>query len=280
MYFHEHTCSEPAENLAWDEALLEGVESLKGVDALNDAGGSTVAEIVKRVESGTSHEVLRVWEMPRACVVVGRASRLDLEVFVERCNQDDVPILRRMSGGSSIVAGPGCLMYSVLLSLEARPACRQVDVAHRTVMERTKEAVQNVLNLYRIEGDVAIEGICDLTWNGFKISGNALRVKRHWLMYHGTILLTMPLEWIGRYLRIPPRQPEYRGGRTHERFVTSLCSEVERFPNLKQEISRELAVAWEATRVWTEHPLSDSIAELARGWMDRRYLHTQWHSDR
>ena len=256
MYFHEHTCSELAENLAWDEALLEGSES------------------------GSGREVLRVWEMPRPCVVVGRASRIDQEVFVEQCNQDDIPIFRRMSGGSSIVAGPGCLMYSVLLSLEERPACRQVDAAHKTVMERTKEAVQSVLNRYRIEGDVAIEGICDLTWNGFKISGNALRVKRHWLMYHGTILLTMPLEWIGKYLRIPPRQPEYRGGRTHERFVTSLGSEAERYPNFKQELSRELGNAWDGTLPWSMHPLSGSIAELAGGWMDRRYRQASWHADR
>jgi len=256
MYFHEHTCSEPAENLAWDEALLEGSES------------------------GSGREVLRVWEMPRPCVVVGRASRIEQEVFVELCNQDDVPILRRMSGGSSIVAGPGCLMYSVLLSLEQRPECRQVDAAHRTVMDRTREAVQCTLNRYRIEGDVAVEGICDLTWNGFKISGNALRVKRHWLMYHGTILLTMPLQWISKYLRIPPRQPEYRGGRTHERFVTSLGLEVERFPSFEQELSRQLATAWDATLPWTEHSLSDSIAELAKEWMDRRYRHAQWHADR
>jgi lipoate-protein ligase A len=171
-------------------------------------------------------------------------------------------------------------MYSVLLSLEQRPECRQVDAAHRTVMERTREAVQCALNRYRIEGNVAVEGICDLTWNGFKISGNALRVKRHWLIYHGTILLTMPLQWISKYLRIPPRQPEYRGGRTHERFVTSLGSEVERFPSFEQELSRQLATAWDATLPWPEHSLSDSIAGLAEGWMNRRYRHAQWHADR
>lgn len=260
MHFHEHTCSEPAENLAWDEALLEGAEQHMGS------------------ESGAVREVLRVWEMPRACVVVGRASRLDQEVFVERCVEDNVPVLRRMSGGSSIVAGPGCLMYSVLLSLELRPECRHVDAAHRTVMGRTKDAVKNIFHGYRIAGDVAIEGICDLTWNGSKISGNALRVKRHWLMYHGTILLTMPLEWIPRYLRIPPRQPEYRAGRTHEQFVTSLRSQVEQFPNLTMELSRALARAWDAERLWSEHPLARSVEDLARHWMEHRYSDAAWHA--
>jgi lipoate---protein ligase len=256
MHFYEHTCETPVENLAWDEAVLEGAEQFSG------------------------REVLRVWEMPRACVIVGRASRVDDEVFVERCSLDDVPIFRRMSGGSAIVAGPGCLMYSVLLSLEARPECRNVDAAHRTVMERTREAVQSALQHHRIDGQIAVEGICDLTWNGSKISGNALRVKRHWLMYHGTILLTMPLVWIERYLKIPPRQPEYRAGREHERFVTSLGAVIDRYPAFQAELVRELALVWDTKLSWADHPLADSIASLAKEWMGRRYSDAAWHSGR
>jgi lipoate-protein ligase A len=266
MHFHEHTCEELAENLAWDEALLEGSEEWQGSES---SEGAIVG-----------NEVLRVWEMPRPCVIVGRASRLDSEVFVDRCSQDNVPVFRRMSGGSSIVAGPGCLMYSVLLSLEKRPECRHLDVAHRTVMERTRSAVQRALERFAIEGDIAIKGICDLTWNGFKISGNALRVKRHWLMYHGTILLTMPLEWIERYLRIPPRQPEYRAGRAHDRFVTSLRSAVEPFPNFQSELVREMSHAWDALQPWSEHPLAASVPSLAKEWMEKRYGDPAWHAGR
>ncbi|MFN6161353.1 MAG: biotin/lipoate A/B protein ligase family protein [Planctomycetota bacterium] len=256
MYFHEHTCDTPVENLAWDEAVLEGAEQMEGSEAL------------------------RVWEMPRACVVVGRASRVDDEVFVERCSRDNVPILRRMSGGSAIVAGPGCLMYSALLSLEERPECRNVDAAHRTVMERTRRGVESTLRRHGIEGTIAVEGICDLTWNGFKISGNALRVKRHWLMYHGTILLTMPLEWISQYLKVPPRQPAYREGRAHDRFVTSLRPAVEDVPTFQSDLAKELANAWDARLAWIEHPLASKTAELARDWMERRYADPAWHGER
>jgi lipoate-protein ligase A len=256
MYFHEHTCDTPVENLAWDEAVLEGAEQMEGSEAL------------------------RVWEMPRACVVVGRASRVDDEVFVERCSRDNVPILRRMSGGSAIVAGPGCLMYSALLSLEERPECRNVDAAHRTVMERTREAVQSALQHHRIDGQIAVEGICDLTWNGSKISGNALRVKRHWLMYHGTILLSMPLEWISQYLKNPPRQPEYRERRPHDRFVTNLRLTVEQVPTFKADLAQELAHAWDARLAWADHPLASSTTALTREWLDRRYSDPAWHGQR
>jgi len=71
-------------------------------------------------------EVLRLWEMPSRCVVLGRASKWAEEANAIACERDSVPILRRVSGGASIVAGPGCLMYSVLLSYQIRPSVLSV----------------------------------------------------------------------------------------------------------------------------------------------------------
>jgi len=92
------TLESPAENLALDEALLE------------------------RAECGTKPlEMLRLWESPQPFVVLGRASRVADEVDQEKCRQLGLPILRRPSGGASVLAGPGCLMYAVILSYQRHP---------------------------------------------------------------------------------------------------------------------------------------------------------------
>src|SRR5271163_1030419 len=87
-----------AENLALDEALLEEAEA-----------------------AGAASETLRLWEPAESTVVVGRGSQIAREVDATACRQDGVPILRRASGGGAIVAGRGCLMYAVVLSLGQRP---------------------------------------------------------------------------------------------------------------------------------------------------------------
>ncbi|MCY2973708.1 MAG: lipoate--protein ligase family protein [Planctomycetota bacterium] len=188
--------SDPQAILKWEESLIHGNPSSQTAGEELDEGFST-------------------WEFDRICVVLGRGSKTS-EANLELCVEDRVPIVRRCSGGASIVAGPGCLMYSVILSLDKRPDLRSIDAAHRFVMDRIRLAT------WRLDFRVTLQGICDLTIEDRKFSGNALRYTRDWLLYHGTILYRFPIESISRYLATPPRQPAYRSGRSHADFLTNL----------------------------------------------------------
>ena len=177
--------SSPA-NLALDEALIEEAES-----------------------GGLDEDVLRLWEANRSAVIIGRSSRVDQEVEVDFCRENDIPILRRCSGGAAVVIGPGCLMYAVVLGYNRFPQLRMVDAAHKFVLEKVVTAVR------RLNPQAALQGISDLTVDRRKFSGNSLRCKRDHLLYHGTLLCQFPLQLISNCLRTPPRQPEYRDGRPH-----------------------------------------------------------------
>jgi lipoate-protein ligase A len=267
MYFLDQSFSTPHENLAWDEALIETADEIasESTSDASDWGGL---------------EVLRVWQMPQPCVIVGRSSRVLEEVHVDRCEADGIPVLRRMSGGATIVAGPGCWMYSVLLSLDARPECRSLDAAHRLVMERVHTGLAIALSNCNVHVPIAIQGICDLTVHDRKISGNSLRVKRHWLMYHGTLLIDMPLEWISRYLATPPKQPEYREGRAHNEFVANLSDVVAECESFPSKLKLGLAESWGCHADWANHPWRSKMPEAIAGWMSRRYLDPAWHRSR
>ena len=149
-------------------------------------------------------------------VVVGSSSRLTDEVHLEVCAARGVPVLRRPSGGAAIVTGPGCLMYSLVLSYHQRPKLRSIDQAHRFVLETIAAAIgRNVPDVHRA-------GISDLVHHERKFSGNSLRCKRGHLLYHGTLLHHFPLEKISELLKQPPREPEYREHRGHDGFVVNL----------------------------------------------------------
>jgi len=195
MKLLELTLPTPAENLALDEALLETAEA-----------------------AGRGGQALRLWESPTPMVVVGRASQIEAEVDVAACRELGVPIFRRHSGGAAVVAGPGCLMYAVVLSYQKRPHLRMIDDAHRFVLETLGAGLR------KLERRLQRSGISDLTLDGrMKISGNSLRCCRTHLLYHGTLLYDFPLELIGRCLKQPPRQPDYRARRTHGEFVANLA---------------------------------------------------------
>lgn len=179
-----------ADNLALDEAMLESVS----------AEGDT----------------FRLWEVQRPSVVLGRASRIDMEVEEEFCRQNDVPIVRRCSGGLSVVVMKGCLLYSVVLRLAEHPDLRVIDRAHAYVLDRVARAIRT------LDVPVVRDGTSDLTLHGQKFSGNSLRCKQDGILYHGTLLVDAPLELIARCLKMPPRQPEYRRARSHDDFLVNL----------------------------------------------------------
>lgn len=254
------TRKNPVANLAFDEAMIERAEN-------------------QSENRESSEELLRLWEMPTPCVILGRSSKWDIEVNHSNCEREEIPIFRRMSGGATVVVGPGCLMYSVLLSYDRRPAMRMLDVAHAEVMRRVRDASQETLNEFDLPGEIDLQGTCDLTICDRKFSGNALRCKRNWMLYHGTILVSMPLDWIGQFLLEPSRQPEYRGKRNHLDFVTTLlpadskCSPVE----FRQVLEQQIAIQWGAYGVEGEPSLIGEIEALEEQLMEARYSKDQWH---
>ncbi len=229
----------PEENLALDEALLDEAD-----------------------EHPDDLETLRFWEMPSLCVILGRSSFVNQEVFLERAELDHVHVLRRATGGSTVLAGQGCLMYSLILSLRKRPHLRMIDAAHDEVIGRLRRAIMALLPA------TTSEGICDLTLAGKKFSGNALRIKRNSILYHGTILYDMPIDQIGVYLREPPRQPTYREKRHHNEFVTCVAINPD---SARTEIARQ----WQATSERTSIP-TDIMNRLIKS----RYSQKCWHLSR
>lgn len=213
---------EPYSAMGWapDAPAGETVAPLRRLDLSLDRPEADLAldeALLVEAEAATDPaETLRLWAFDSPVVVIGRGSKVAVEVNQPFCQTARIPVLRRCSGGAAIVAGPGCLMYSVVLSLMRRPELRRVDAAHAWVMTRLSAALRHQVP------DVSWQGTCDLTFAGRKFSGNSLRIARDHLLYHGTILHAADLDRIARCLLTPPRQPDYRGGRPHAEFITNV----------------------------------------------------------
>lgn len=228
MRWLDLTFPAPAENLACDEALLD------------------------LCESGFADEVLRFWESMTHVVVVGYGNKVASEVDVAACRADGIPVLRRCSGGGTVLQGPGCLNYSLVLRIDAHHELENITSANCHIMKRNAAALSKVLGK-----TASVEGFTDLTLDGRKFSGNAQRRKRTHLLFHGTFLLDFDLQLIERYLRAPSRQPDYRRDRSHLDFLRSLGLS-------REEIKRAFRSEWNATEALPnlpEEPLKKLVAE-------------------
>lgn len=234
MQLLDLSLAEPQPNLALDEALLEVADSIEGF------------------------ELLRLWQFEQPAVIVGRATKVRDEVDREFCESQSIPILRRCSGGTSVTVGPGCLMYSLTLNTSKRPELKNLDQVHKFVMLSIRDALSSAL-------EVEFQGTCDLTWRNRKFSGNSVRISRQAVLYHGTLLFDFPLELIHQTLESPPRQPDYRRGRSHDDFVTNL-------PITESELRAALCNAFGASERLLDWPEARTI-ELT----EQRYSQTEWN---
>jgi lipoate---protein ligase len=204
------TLPTPAANLACDEALLDACEE--------QAGG----------------EVLRFWEPHHYFVVVGYSNHVALEVNEEACRREKWDVYRRCSGGGTVLQGPGCLNYSLILKLDENDALQNITAANCHIMGRHRDALTALLGR-----PVRVQGHTDLALDELKFSGNAQRRKRHALVFHGTFLLHFDLSLMEKFLPMPSRQPEYRQGRPHGQFLMNLPVPVDAVKNA-------LCQAWSA----------------------------------
>ncbi|KAA1261057.1 Lipoate-protein ligase LplJ [Rubripirellula obstinata] len=212
-----------------------------------------------QAEEAGSAERLRIWEFDQPTIVLGRSSKVDDEVDRQRCEANGISIQRRSSGGATVMGGPGCMMYSVLLSFQQHPGLQKIDQAHLYVMNRVLAAVQNQVP------DAVHQGICDLTWQNRKFSGNSLRIARQHLLYHGTVLYDFDLDLLASCLDFAPRQPDYRQSRSHDSFVTN----VELDPTVLASDLREQFLAIDAVSI-------DDYFDRASKLQSERYDLDSW----
>ncbi|MEM9701268.1 MAG: lipoate--protein ligase family protein [Planctomycetota bacterium] len=201
--FFEATRPDPREDLALDEALLRQTD---------EEGGPGV---------------LRLWERPDHCVVLGRANRLAKNVNGVACDAAGVPILRRSSGGGTVLLGPGALCWSLVLPVgpggpgRAEGVPNDVGGVTAAIMHRLAET------LGKQAPGIGVDGTSDLTiasqtGSRLKIGGNAQRWLKRAMLHHGTLLYDFDLPAIRRFLTAPERQPDYRADRAHGAFVANL----------------------------------------------------------
>jgi len=229
------------ENLALDEALLEAAH-----------------------EGGLARAVVRTWMATAPTVVLGSSSRVADEVDPDACAAAGARLVRRPSGGLTVVLGPGCLMWSVITPHpQGSPG---LEAIHAAMLEPLAAALRAAGRAVRRRGtsDLAVaDGQADR-----KVSGNALRVKRHGVLYHGTLLDALDLDLVARMLRHPPQEPAYRAGRSHAGFIANL--ELGR-PRLEAAVKEAFQVREGATGIIDQWP-HDRVRQLVA----ERYASGAW----
>jgi lipoate-protein ligase A len=160
---------------------------------------------------------LRLYEPSRTEAVLGAAGKAERDLKLAALAADGVPVQRRRGGGGAVVLSPGQVVLALVT--EVASAFRNLEYA-RAINEWFIEALA-ALGV----GGVEHRGITDLALRGRKVLGTSIYRSRLVLFYQASLLVSNDVSLFGRYLEQPRAEPDYRQGRDHAAFCTTLRAE-------------------------------------------------------
>ena len=145
---------------------------------------------------GEDQAILYLWRN-RKTVVIGKNQNCWKECNVNALEKDGGFLARRLSGGGAVYHDEGNLNFTFCVSKKNYNLDKQLEVILRAV------------NLLGIDGKKT--GRNDLTVDGKKFSGNAFYNSGDKCYHHGTILLNVKTEDMGKYLNVDKSKLSSKG---------------------------------------------------------------------
>ncbi len=149
-------------------------------------------------------------------IVIGPSCKPELELNLKNCIADSVPIQKRRGGGGTVILAPGVV---VTIVVGERKNCESA----LDIFDKIHNAM---IALLENEGICSIEkkGISDLAIKNRKVLGSSLYMGSSPFCYYyqSSLLVSADISLMNRYLEHPPKEPDYRKGRGHDEFCTTL----------------------------------------------------------
>ncbi len=146
------------------------------------------------------------WSEPS--VIIGKHQNAFAEVNLPFVLRNNIPVIRRLSGGGTVFHAPGNLNFTFIL--EGEPG----DLVN---FRKHTAPVIDFLNKMGVQAHFA--GKNDILTEGLKISGNAEHVHKNRVLHHGTLLYDADLDVLQEAIRVEP-------GRYHDKSIQSMRSRV------------------------------------------------------
>jgi len=143
------------------------------------------AEYVLANDAVTRESVFFTWITP-PCVVMGKYQNAHVEVNLDYIRKNNIQLVRRYSGGGTIFADEGNLMFSFV-----EPESPDEN-GHTISFERFIYPVTEFLNSIGVPA--ILSGRNDISVDGRKISGNSQYHHKGYVVHHGTMMYDCDVE--------------------------------------------------------------------------------------
>lgn len=212
------------------------------------------------------HEDIFLLYVNAPSIIVRKFQNTSAEINLDYVTENNIKVVRRMSGGGAVYHDLGNLNFSFHTLL-----------GENDFMEFSTFTQPVVRLLNKLDIPAKLEGRNDLLVDGKKISGNAKLVKNGKMIQHGTILLNSDMDVLADALKVNPLKFIDKAVKSNRSRVTNLLDYLPKgfsLAQFKDLLIDEMLTANEGAVVFRfEEEDERAIKELA----DRKYSTWDWN---
>ncbi|MEI8225591.1 MAG: lipoate--protein ligase [Bacteroidota bacterium] len=199
-------------------------------------------------------------------VIIGKHQSLHKEVNTKFVIENDIPVIRRISGGGTVFHDKGNLNFTFIRQSEAG---RQVDFRKYTLP---------VIEFLLSQGvEAKFEGKNDIKVGGLKISGNAEYVHRNRVLHHGTLLFSTSLDLLRNSLRKDTSCYTSKAVESNPSSVMNLNEKLNRFRDIYEFRSEMMNYFLKNLSNAVIYKLSSSETDEAESLAATKYKTWEWN---
>jgi len=199
-------------------------------------------------------------------VIIGKHQSAYSEINTKFVVENNIPVIRRISGGGAVYHDWGNLNFTFIVQSESG---KQIDFRKYTLP---------VIEFLSSVGIIAtFEGKNDLKVGGFKISGNAEHVHRNRVLHHGTLLFNSSLDTLRNSLVKNDSLYATRAVRSNPSSVMNLNEKLKGKRDIDEFKSEMMGFFLQNIPVASIFELSPSEKEEAEELAENKYRTWEWN---
>ncbi len=220
-----------------------------------------------RMESGDLQPTLRFWYRENPSVPMGRFQSFEDEVEVNYAEENNIEVVRRITGGGAMFVEPGnVITYSIYLPKEKAP--EGIEESYEELDRFAVEALKE------LGVEASYEPLNDIEHEEGKLGGAAQLRKDDAVLHHTTISFDLDTEEMLRVLRIGKEKVSDKAVKSAEQRVSRISEHVD---HPREKVIEKMIEKFSEKRNVTEGSLSEEELEEARELAEEKFSSDEWN---
>lgn len=225
--------------------------------------------LLNRLEDGEMQPTLRFWYRPHTTIPMGRFQAYHDEVEHEYIEDNDIEVVRRITGGGAMFSEPGnVITYSIYIP---------EDQVNSDIEESYAELDEFAIKTLRELGaDVEYVPLNDIEHEEGKIGGAAQIRKENAVLHHTMMSYDMDTERMLKALRIGKEKVSDKAIKSAEKRVSRISDHID---HSREKVVQNLIEAFmeENGTEWEEDSLTEEEISRAKELAENKFSSEEWN---